>query len=336
MPGTLDTVPLGTTGLEVSELAFGTWRFGRESGDGVEIDRERGYDLLDTFADHGGSFIDTADTYGDGFAETLIGDWLADRDREDYVVASKIYRPTAEGNPNCRGLNRRHLRRQLRAVLERLETDYLDVLYVHRWDDRTPAAEFMRTLDGFVADGRVDYLGIATERPNAWKVVKANEIARREGYERFAVAQPRYNLLDRAIEGPYLDMCRDYGLGVVPWSPLAGGVLTGKYRRDDPPPAGSRAAREPAFGERYLVDETFDVLDELRAVADETGSTPAQVALAWLLEHDAVTAPVLGARTVEQLTEDLAVTDRSLSEEQFARLTAARPGDALSKEEQGR
>jgi aryl-alcohol dehydrogenase-like predicted oxidoreductase len=322
----LDTVSLGRTGLQVSELAFGTWRFGRETGDGeVEIRRDRGYALLDAFADAGGTFLDTADSYGDGFAEDLIGDWLQTRAREDYVIASKIYWPTSEDNPNCRGLNRRHLRRQLRRSLDRLDTDYLDLLYVHRWDDRTPVEEFVRTLDGFVADGRVDYLGASTKRPNAWKVAKANELARREGYEPFTVVQPRYNLLDRAIEGNYLEMCRDYGLGVVPWSPLAGGFLTGKYRRDADPPAGSRAARESAFATRYLVDEHFDVLDELEAVAAAVDATPAQVALAWLLARDDVTAPLVGARTVDQLEENLAAADVSLTPDQVTRLSEARP-----------
>lgn len=321
----LDTVPLGRTGLKVSELAIGTWRFGRETHEGeVEIKRERAYNLLDTYEQYGGTFIDTADSYGDGFAEELIGDWLQNREREDYVIASKIYWPTNEDNPNARGLNRRHLRRQLDAILDRLRTDYLDLLYIHRWDDDTPAEEFMRTLDRFVADERVDYLGTSTQRPNAWKVAKANEIARREGYEPFTVAQPRYNLVDREIEGNYLEMCREYGLAVVPWSPLAGGFLTGKYQRDVEPPAGSRAAREPEFGERYLIDSNFAVLDEVRSVADAVDATPTQVALAWLLEHEAVTAPIVGARTVDQLEADLAAGEISLSDEQFVRLAEAR------------
>ncbi|WP_435348853.1 aldo/keto reductase [Haloarchaeobius sp. HRN-SO-5] len=321
----LDTVPLGETGLKVSEIAFGTWRFGREDDEGeVEIKRGRAYDLLDAYADYGGRFIDTADSYGDGFAEDIIGDWLQNRDREDYVIASKIYWPTREGDPNGRGLNRKHLRRQMARILDRLETDYLDLLYVHRWDDDTPAEEFMRTLDGFVDDGRVNYLGTSTEDPNAWKVVKANEIARREGYEPFTVAQPRYNLVDREIEGNYAEMCEAYGIGVVPWSPLAGGFLTGKYQRDAEPPADSRAARERRFADRYLTDANFDVLDELEDVAAEVGEEPARVALAWLLHRDDVTAPIVGARTVDQLTADLQASDVSLTDEQVVRLTESK------------
>lgn len=317
----LDTVRLGKTGLRVSEFALGTWQFGRKDAEGeVEIKRGRAYDLLDAYADSGGNFIDTADSYGDGFAEKVIGDWLQSRDRGKYVIASEIDWPTGEG-PNARGLNRRYLRRGIDRVLDRLETDYLDLLYVTRRDDDALAEEFMRTLDGFVADERVDYLGVSTERQNAWRVVKANEVARREGYEPFSVVQPRYNVVDREIEGDYLGMCDEYDLGVVPWSPLAGDFLTGEYERGAEPPEGSRAARDPDFARRYLTDANFDALDEVEAVADDVDATPGQVALAWLLRSDAVTAPVVTARTVDRLESNLAASDVSLTDEQFARLS---------------
>ncbi|MFB6155354.1 MAG: aldo/keto reductase [Haloferacaceae archaeon] len=318
----LEYVSLGRTGLKVSNASFGTWRFGRETDEGsVEIKRGQAYELLDTYAEAGGNFVDTADVYGGGLAEELVGDWLADRDREDFVIASKIYWPTRD-DPNGRGLNRKHLRRQVGAILDRLRTDYLDLLYIHRWDDDTPAEEFVRTLDGFVRDGRVNYLGASTQRPNAWKVVKANEIARREGYEPFTVVQPRYNLVDREIEGNYLDMCRDYDLGVVPWSPLAWGFLTGKYSRNGGDVA-SRAAEDARFAERYLNEESFAVLDEVEAVAEEVGATPAQISLAWLMHHEQVTAPIVGARTVDQLEENLAAADVRLSASQYERLAGA-------------
>ena len=328
----LDTVPLGKTGIEVSELSFGTWRFGRRLVDGeerydsddgvVEIGEERAYDLLDAYADHGGNFLDTADKYGDGRAETWLGNWLEDRDREDYVIATKIHRPRRD-DPNARGLNRKHLRHQIDVCLDRLGTDYVDLLYCHRWDDRTPAEGFMRTLDGLVDAGKVHYLGVSSGKPDAWKVVKANEIARREGYEPFTVTQPRYNLVDRETEPNYLPMCRDYGLGVVPWSPLAWGFLTGKYTRDSVAD-DSTASVDAQFEEHYLTDENFDALDVLLDVADEVGATPAQVALAWQLHHADVTAPIVGARTVEQLEENLAASGVSLADEQVERLTAAK------------
>jgi len=329
----LDHVPLGSTGLRVSELAFGTWRFGRETDQGsVEIGEKRAYKLLDAYEGHGGRFIDTADVYGSGESEHWIGNWLADRDREDFVVASKVYWPTREGDPNGRGLNRKHLRRQIDLLLDRLGTDYLDLLYIHRWDDATPAREFVRTLDGFVREGTVNYLGASTLTPNAWQIAKANELARREGYEPFTVTQPRYNLVNKEIEGPYLDMCDDYGLGVVPWSPLAQGVLTGKYDREGDLPDDSTASEGDTWADRYLTPENFDVVEEVETVADEVDATPAQVALAWLSHHPQVTAPIVGARTVDQLEENLGAAEVTLTDDQFERLADAKPaplGDLL-------
>lgn len=324
----LAAVRLGNTGLRVSNMALGTWRFGRERDGEVEIDREEAFALLDAYADAGGRFIDTADFYGDGRAEEWIGEWLSDRDRESFVVASKVFWPTGEG-PNRSGLGRKHLRAALDGSLERLGVDYLDVLYVNRWgdhtpvEDDTPVAEYMRTLSGFVDDGRVHYLGTSTMVPGAWKVTRANERARTCGYEPFSVAQPRYNLLNRAPEDTYLDMCRADGLGVCPWSPLAGGFLSGKYERGTDPPAGTRAAVEPEVEGAYLTDEHFDTLDVVRSVAAAVDATPAQVSLAWLLDHDAVTAPVLGTRTGAQLQENLGAAEVSLSDEQFERLSEA-------------
>jgi len=322
----MDWVSLGRTGTMVSELPFGTWRFGRETAAGnVEIDEARAHELLDAYEAHGGRFIDTADMYGDGQSESWIGNWLAERDREEFVVASKVYWPTRD-DPNGRGLSRKHLRRQIDAILDRLGTDYVDLLYIHRWDDRTPPEEFMRTLDGFVEDGRVNHLGSSTLWPNAWKVVRANAIAERYGYEPFTVVQPRYNLVNREIEGPFLEMCAEYDLGVVPWSPLGEGFLTGKYDRDDVSDVDSRAAEDDSFASKYLTDDNFVVLDVLREVADEVDASPAQVALAWLRHHDQVVGPIVGARTVDQLTENLGAADVSLSDDQFDRLAAAKPG----------
>jgi len=319
----LDTVRMGETGLYASELVFGTWRFGRETAQGnLETDRETARDLLDAYADAGGRFIDTADVYGRGKSETWIGDWLEERDREDFVLASKVYWPTDEG-PNYRGLNRKHLRRQIDSILDRLGTDYLDVLYVHRWDDATPARELMRTLTGLVDDGRVHYLGASTMRPNAWKVARANELARERGWEPFSLTQPRYNLVDREIEGDYLEFCREQGLAVFPWSPLAQGFLTGKYTREGDLPDDATASDSAGWEDRYLTPDNFDALDVLRAVAEEVDASLPQVALAYHLHHPDITAPIVGARTVDQLEENLGAADVSLSADQFERLSAA-------------
>jgi aryl-alcohol dehydrogenase-like predicted oxidoreductase len=323
----LDTVRMGETGLEVSEIAFGTWRFGRKTDEGrIEIDRERGLELLDTYEAAGGRFIDTADVYGGGKSEQWIGDWLEDRDREEFVIASKIYWPTDPDDPNRRGLSRKHIRRQIDLMLDRLGTDYLDVLYIHRWDDQTPARELMRTLNELIREGKVHYLGASTLRPNAWKIARANEIARQNGWEPFSITQPRYNLVDREIEGDYLEMCRELGLAVAPWSPLAQGFLTGKYERDADLPDESTASDSEGWEDRYLTAENFDTLDVVREVADEVGASEAQVAIAAQLHHPDITAPIIGARTTDQLTENLRAATVPLSDEQFERLDEAGSG----------
>jgi aryl-alcohol dehydrogenase-like predicted oxidoreductase len=323
----LDFVQFGGTGLQTSELQLGTWRFGRETEEGnLEIGEDRARELLDAYAAAGGRFIDTADVYGGGVSEEWIGDWLDERDRERFTIASKIYWQIRDGDPNSRGTNRKNLRHRTDAILDRLDTDYVDVLYIHRWDDQTSTREMMKTLNGLVESGKVNYLGASTLRPNAWKVAKANAIARAEGWEPFSVLQPRYNLVDREIEGDYLEMARRENLAVCPWSPLGQGFLTGKYTREDGLTGESRAAESSRFQEAYLTEENFDLHEELDAVADEVDATPAQTALAWLAHRDGVTAPIVGARTVEQLEENLAAAEIDLSDEQVDRLTEAKGG----------
>jgi aryl-alcohol dehydrogenase-like predicted oxidoreductase len=321
----LDYVPLGSTGLQVSELAFGTWRFGRETGEGtLEIGEDRAYELLDAYEAAGGRFIDTADVYGDGDSETWIGNWLAERDRAEYVLASKVYWPVREDDPNFSGLSRTHLRRQVDAILDRLGTAYLDVLYIHRWDEATSADQLMRTLNAIVAEGKVNFLGASTHVPDGWRIAKANELADRKGYEPFTVSQPRYNLLDREVEDTYLAMCADYDIPVVPWSPLAQGVLTGKYSREDRAPEDATAHEDEGWKEYYLTEANFEVVDEVKAVAEDVDATPAQVSLAWLMHHDQVPAPIIGARTVDQLEENLGAAAVELSDEQFEHLAEAK------------
>ena len=322
----LDAVPMTRTGLQVSEIAFGTWRFARETDQGrLEVDRETAADLLDTYAAAGGRFLDTADVYGDGESERWIGKWLRGRDRDEFVVASKVYFPTGD-DPNAGGLNRKHVRRQVQYSLERLRTDYLDILYIHRWDEETPARELMRSLNALVEEGKVHHLGASTLAPNAWRVARANGIAYREGLEQFSVTQPRYNVVNREIEGEYLDFCRERGLDVASWSPLAQGFLTGKYERGGDLPDDTTASDTEGWEDRYLTEENFDALDVVREVADEVGATPAQVAIAWQLDHPRVTAPIVGARTVDQLEENLRAATVDLTADQFDRLSDAKAG----------
>ena len=323
----LASVPLGDTGIQTSELQFGTWRFGRETAEGnLEIGEDRAHELLDAYAEAGGRYVDTADIYGGGDSERWIGDWLSGRNRDRFTVASKIFWQIREGDANSRGTNRKTVRERIDALLERLGTDYVDVLYIHRWDDETPTYELMKTLNGLVEAGKVHYLGTSTLRPNAWKVARANELARRHGWEPFTVSQPRYNLVDREIEGDYLEMCREYGIGVCPWSPLGQGFLTGKYDRENGLTGESLAAESPHFADNYLTEAAFDTHDVLDAVADEVDATPAQTALAWQIHHDDVAAPIVGARTVEQLEENLGAATVELTDDQVERLTEAHDG----------
>ena len=323
----LDAVPMTRTGLQVSETAFGTWRFARKTDQGrLEVDRETAVDLLDTYAAAGGRFIDTADVYGDGESERWIGKWLRGRDRDEFVIASKVYFPTRQDDPNAGGLNRKHIRRQVQCSLERLQTDYLDILYIHRWDGETPTRELLRSLNSLVEEGAVHYLGASTLAPNAWRVAHANGVARREGLEQFSITQPRYNVVNREIEGEYLDFCRERGLDIASWSPLAQGFLTGKYDREGDRPEDATASDTDGWEDRYLTAENFDALDVVREVAEEVGGTPAQVAIAWQLEHPQVTAPIVGAHTVAQLEENLRATTVDLSEDQFDRLSNAKAG----------
>ena len=317
----LETSRLGGTGLEVSTLGFGTWRFGHEDDKGnIHVGESRAHALLDKYASHGGNFVDTANVYGDGQSEEYIGRWLADRDRRKFIVASKIYWPTRKSDPNASGLNRRHLRTQIDQILSRLDTSYLDILYVHRWDGTTDVGVVMRTLNQIISEGKVNYIGFSTSIPNAWRVVRANEYAEKNGLEPFTVAQPQYNLVTRQIEQEFLPMCRTYNIAVTTWSPLAGGFLTAKYRRDDTVEEDARGNRDDYFEDRYLIEQNFEILDRVREVSDESGLSPAQVSLQWLLNKQDITAPIIGARTVEQLNENVRSVTGSITDDQFERL----------------
>jgi len=312
----METVRLGSTGLRVSEFCMGTAMFGREMNGGYAASPEKSHEILDAYADAGGNFIDTANTYADGRSEEIIGDWLAHRDREEYVLASKVY--WNQVSPLNENLSRPALRTELEATLDRLGTDYLDVYYVHRWDDETPIAETLETLTDFVRDGRVNYLGISTTA--AWKLTKALWTSDVEGVERFEVAQPKFNAAYREPVAEYLDAARDAGLAVVPYSPLEGGFLTGKYERDADAPEGSRG---DVSGWGEFEERQWRVLDAVQDVADDVDSSPAAVALRWLADHEDVTAPILGARTRGQIEENLRAVDLTLSVEQRARITDA-------------
>jgi len=333
----MEYTTLGNTGTTVSRLCFGTWRFGKESDGTVETDREEAHELLDTAWDNGINFIDTANVYGDpnGTSEEWIGEWLEDRDihREDVVLASKVYFPfdgRGEPGPNDSGLGRKHIRAQIEGTLERLGTDYLDLYYIHRWDENTPIRETMQTLTELVREGKVHYLGASSMA--AWKLTKALWESDVKGLERFDVTQPMFNAADTDDVTDYLEVCADQDIAVCPYSPLAGGFLTGKYERAEDgsviAPDGSRGTLSDLFEDRYTSETAWEVLEAVESVAEQVDATPAQVSLRWLMGQDRFTCvPIVGARTSDQLEENVGAVEFELSDDQFERINAARGAD---------
>jgi aryl-alcohol dehydrogenase-like predicted oxidoreductase len=306
----VDYTKLGRTGLEVSELCLGTWRFNATAADGtIETDRDRAHELLDTFADLGGNFIDTANGYGNGQAEVWIGEWLDERDREDYVVASKVY--NAEESRFDNTLGRKNVRAEVEGTLSRLDTSYLDVYYIHFWDDETPIRETLRTMNQLVEAGKIHH--IAASNLAAWQLVKSLWASDADGLERFASVQPYFNAAKRPSR--LLDAASDQGLAVCPYCPLQQGFLTGKYDRDSIP---ENSRGDINDWELDYTDAQWRVLDAVERVAADRGATPAQVALRWLMDQRAFTCvPIFGARTVDQLRENVGAVDVSLSDEQY-------------------
>lgn len=310
---------LGSSGLVVSRLCLGTMTFG------AETDQAGAFAQLDAFVDTGGTFIDTADVYSKGVSETIIGAWLADRGdvRDQVVIATKGRFPMSEAT-NGLGLSRRHLHDALNASLRRLGVDSIDLYQLHAWDPLTPIEEYLRFVDDAVSAGKVHYFGLSNFL--GWQVAAVAERAISGGWTAPVSLQPQYNLLTRHIELEIVPACAEYGLTLMPWSPLAGGWLTGKYSRDDRPTGDTRLGDNPSRGmeayDRRNNDATWAVLDALRHVADESALTMAQAALAWVADRPQVTAPIVGARTLDQLTGSLAVADVHLDEEAAQRLTA--------------
>lgn len=311
---------LGHSGLQVSELCLGAMTFGREAT------KAESFALLDRFAEHGGNFIDTADVYSHGLSEEILGEWLSANNRDAFVIASKGRFAMGSG-PNDIGTSRKHLLSSIENSLKRLRTDYVDLYQLHAWDPLTPLDETLGTLDTLVKNGKVRYLGASNFL--GWQLQKAVDISRNRGWEPFICLQPQYNLLCRATEFELLPVCQREGIGVIPWSPLRGGWLSGKfYRGMIAPLKGSRieTAEKEHWGEswsNYANEKTWRVLDALHAVATRMGKTPAQVALNWLLQQTGVTAPIIGARNLQQLTDNLGSSGWHLGPEEIAILDDA-------------
>lgn len=310
---------LGRTGLKVSALCLGTMQFGWTA------DEEASFRVLDAFAEAGGNFIDTADVYSfwvegnpGGVSESIIGRWMKARgNRDEMIVATKVRGRMWEG-PDGEGLSRAHIIRAVEDSLRRLGVEAIDLYQTHSYDEDTPIDETLRAMDDLVRQGKVRYIG-ASNLP-AWMLVESLWYADRDGTVRYVSLQPRYSLVHREeFERELLPVCEKFGIGVIPYSPLGGGFLTGKYARDRVP----ESVRLEKIKARFFNDFGWRILDAVRAVAQELETVLAAVSLAWQLANPAITAPIIGANSPEQLQESLAALEITLSAEQMGRLDRA-------------
>ena len=305
---------LGKTGLKVSELCLGCMTFGRESSKALS------FEMMDMFYDRGGTFFDTADVYGRGTSETILGEWLKGKPREQLVIATKV-RGAMGDDPNNVGLSRKHILQAVDDSLSRLGLDYIDLYQVHMWDSATPLEETLSTLNDLVRSGKVRYIGASNFA--AWQLQKALDLSRQHGWEAFVSLQPLYNLLDRELEWELLPLCQNEGLGTLIWSPLRGGWLSGKYTRDmQAPPEGSRVktASDQGWSESwdaYANERTWQIVETIQSIAEELHRSPAQVSLRWLMQQPGVTTPIIGASKRHHLEDNLAVVEFELTQDQM-------------------
>ena len=314
----MEYVRLGSAGLMVSRICLGMMSYGSQAERAWHLDEAAAEPIVKAAIDGGVTFFDTADTYSNGVTEEITGRLLGrlfDR-REDYVLATKVYFPMGTG-PNDRGLSRKHVLSAIDASLRRLGADYVDLYQIHRWDYQTPIEETMEALHEVVRAGKARYIGASSMF--AWQFAKAQNLAERHGGTRFASMQNHYNLIYREEEREMIPLCADQGVAVLPYSPLARGVLTGNRGRQGERRT-ARAGDDPLSDERYSSPSDFDVVDRLAEVAAARGAPPAQVALAWLLSRPAVTAPIVGATRLGHISDALAAVQLTLTDEEVRRL----------------
>lgn len=313
---------LGRSGLRVSPLALGTMTFRVGAGSWGSSDEEA-RQMVDMYLDRGGNFIDTANFYGQmGQSEALLGELVKGR-RDQAVISTKYSLTTRPGDPNASGNHRKNMVRSVEDSLKRMGTDYIDLLYLHMWDFRTPVDEILRSFDDLVRSGKVLYIGLS-DTP-AWQASRMQAIAEVRGWTQFCALQIQYSLIERTVERELIPMAQELGFGVSPWAPLGQGMLTGKYTRADLKPGSmddisSRKAINAVTGK--LTEKNLEVADVVVAVAKEIGCTPAQLAVAWTLTNPAVASPVIGVRTPAQLEDNLGALAVEISPEQLARLDA--------------
>ena len=305
----------GRTGMKVSPLCLGCMNFGRRTTP------EDSYEIIDRALDAGLNFLDTANVYSRGRSEEITGEALKrNGSRSRVVLATKVHGRMDDDDPNAAGSSRRHIIEQCEASLKRLQTDYIDIYQIHRPRPEIAIDETLRALDDLVRSGKVRYLGSSTFA--AWQVVESLWVAKDLGLNRFVSEQPPYHILDRRIERELVPMAQTYGIGLIPWSPLAGGLLTGKYTRGDAAPEGARyanAENEARLARRYT-EGVFDVTESLRPLAEAKDCTLSQLALAWCVEQPGVTSPIIGPRTMEQLEDNVGALKVDITAEDRRRI----------------
>ena len=317
----MDYRTLGRSGCAVSSLCLGTMTFG------VETDEAGSHEQLDRFIEAGGTFVDTADVYGRGQSEEIIGGWFASRpaDVTERVVLATKGRFPMGNEPNSLGLSTRHLTRALDASLSRLGLERVDLYQVHAFDPWTPLDETLRTLDGFIRAGKIGYYGLSNF--TGWQLTKTVHLANALGLAAPVSLQPQYSLIVREIEWEIVPAVQDAGIGMLPWSPLGGGWLSGKYKRDERPTGATRLGENPERGmeawERRSTERTWNVIDAVQKIAEDRAVSMAEIALAWVTDRPAVTSTILGARTTEQLETNLRAADPHLTAEETAALDQA-------------
>lgn len=315
----MDYRNLGRTGAKVSQLCLGCMMFGGRTGEADSMD------IIDRAIDAGINFLDTANVYSRGRSEEVVGTALRrNRKRDEIVLATKVHGVMDDDDPNARGNHRLHIVRQAEASLRRLQTDHIDLYQLHRPQSDIPIDETLRALDDLIRAGKVLYIGTSTFA--AWQLMESLWVSRELGLNRFVSEQPPYHLLDRRIERELVPFAQTYGTAIIPWSPLAGGFLTGKYRRDAQPPSGTRySTRSGPRAEQTFSPEAFDVLDVVEALAAEKGVTASQIALAWVTQQPGITSPIIGPRTMEQLEDNLAALSVEITAVDRERLDSVSP-----------
>jgi aryl-alcohol dehydrogenase-like predicted oxidoreductase len=308
---------LGQSGVRVSIIGLGTNQFGNK------VDQAGVQEIMAAAAELGVNFIDTADVYGRGRSEELLGHALQGR-RDHFIVASKVFHKTGEG-PNDQGASRHHILQGIEATLRRLQSDYLDLYQIHRWDATTPVEETLRALDDLVSSGKVRYIGASNFA--AWQLAKANLLAEFRGWTPFVTIQAHYHMLERGVEEEMIPYCRAHNVGFIPYFPLAGGFLTGKYRRGEGAPPGTRG-ESSAYVQRYMTADNYDRVEALAAWTEARGRNMIDLAHAWLLAQPQVCSVISGVTRLEQLRQNAGASDWTLSPDELAELGAALDGES--------